>query len=124
MPENARAASLYSNLGTAYFARKKYDEATLAYETALRLDPMVFESHSNAGVILQERNIEERANFHYSLAKLYAKNGRTELALQYVRKALEEGFKDRKKLEEAPEFKSLQELPEFKELLSMEPRVL
>ena len=44
-------------------------------------------------------------------------------ALQYIRKALEEGFKDKKKLED-PEFDKLRELPEFKEILALEPRVL
>jgi len=58
------------------------------------------------------------------VAKLYAKSGRNDLALQYLRKALEEGFKERKKLEEDPEFAALRELPEFKLLLATEQRVL
>jgi hypothetical protein len=45
-------------------------------------------------------------------------------ALLYIRKALEEGFTERKKLMEDPEFVSLHNLPEFQELLVMEPRVL
>ena len=69
-------------------------------------------------------NIEERAKFHYYLAKMYAKSGRNDMAMQYVRKALEEGFKDKKKLEEDPEFQALRDLPEFKDLLTAEPRVL
>ena len=117
-------ASVYSNLGTALFARKKYDEAMEAYQTALKLDPNVFESHNNFGVLLQERNVEERAKYHYSLAKLYAKMDRADLALQYLRKALEEGFKERKKLEEDPEFDTMRDTPEFKELLALTPRVL
>jgi pentatricopeptide repeat protein len=72
----------------------------------------------------QNVNIEERARFHYSLAKIYAKDGRTDLALQYLRRALEEGFRDKKKLEEDPEFTAMREMPEFKELLALEPRVL
>jgi len=88
------------------------------------IDPEVFEHRSTYGVLLQERSVEERAKFHYYLAKLYAQGGRTELALQYVRKALEEGFKDRKKFLEDPEFAGLRELPEFKELMTLEPRVL
>jgi Tfp pilus assembly protein PilF len=123
-PEDVKAASIYSNLGTAYFARKKYQEASDAYQTAMKLDPNVFETHSNFGVMLQERNIEERARFHYYLAKLYAKQNRSDLALQYLRKALEEGFKDKKKLEEDPEFAALRDTPEFKELMAKEQRVL
>lgn len=118
------SASIYSNLGTALFARKRYDEAAQAFQTALRLDPEVFERHSSYGVLLQERSVEERAKFHYYLAKMYAKDGRNELAIQYLRKALEEGFREKKKLQEDPEFAALRDLPEFKELLALEPRVL
>ncbi|MBZ5578449.1 MAG: tetratricopeptide repeat protein [Acidobacteriia bacterium] len=118
------SASIYSNLGTALFARKKYQEATGAYQQAMALDPDVFEHRSNYGTLLEDRNIEERAKFHYYLAKMYAKAGRDELALQYVRKALEEGFKDKNKLNQDPEFEALRELPEFQTLLTVEPRVL
>ena len=118
------SASIYSNLGTAYFARKEYKQATDAYQEALSLDPEVFEHKSNYGTLLQDRNVEERAKFHYYLAKMYAKSGRNELALQYVRRALEEGFKERNKFSEDPEFEALRETPEFKELLTLEPRVL
>ncbi len=118
------SASIYSNLGTAYFARKNYEEASKAYAKALELDPDVFEHRSSYGVLLQERNVEERARFHYYLAKVYAQAGMNERALLYIRKALEEGFKDRRKFMEEPEFAGLQELPEFQELMKMEFRAL
>ncbi len=118
------SASIYSNLGTAHFARKKYKDASEAYAKALSLDPDVFEHRSTYGVLLQERNVEERAKFHFYLSKVYAQAGMNERALLYMRKALEEGFKDRQKFVEEPEFAALQELPEFKELLAMQPRVL
>jgi tetratricopeptide (TPR) repeat protein len=118
------SASVYSNLGTAHFARKEYVLATAAYQKAFNLDPEVFERKSNFGTLLQDRNVEERAKFHYYLAKMYAKAGRNELALQYVRKALEEGFKDKQKLNVDPEFEALRNTDEFKELLTIEPRVL
>ncbi len=119
-----QSASIYSNLGTAYFARKKYQQAAEAYQTALSLDPEVFEHRSTYGVMLQERTVEERAKFHYYLAKTYAKAGMNDRALIYIRKALEEGFKERDKLKADPEFAGLQELPEFQQLLTLEPRVL
>jgi tetratricopeptide (TPR) repeat protein len=119
-----KSASVYSNLGTAYFARKKYKEASEAYQTALDLDPEVFEHRSSYGVLLQERSVEERAKFHYYLAKTYAKAGMNERALLYLRKALEEGFQERKKLNEDPEFSALRPTPEFQQLLTFEPRVL
>jgi tetratricopeptide (TPR) repeat protein len=123
-PQQPRSASIYSNLGTAMFARKQYAEATVAFQKALTLDPDVFEHRGNYGILLEERNVEERAKYHYYVAKLYAKNGRNELALQYLRKALEEGFKEKKQLEKDPEFAAMRNLKEFQDLLALEPRVL
>ncbi|MBI5280501.1 MAG: tetratricopeptide repeat protein [Candidatus Solibacter usitatus] len=118
------SASMLSNLGTAYFARKDYKEAMVCYEKALSLDPEVFEHRGTTGVLLQERSVGERAKFHYYLAKTYAKAGRNDLALLYVRKSLEEGFKDRKKYLEEVEFAELRKVPEFETLMKLEPRVL
>ena len=118
------SASIYSNLGTALFARKKYEEAMDAYRQALTLDPEVFEHRSSYGVLLQERSVDERSRFHYFLAKTYAAAGINDRALLYIRRALEEGFKDRKLLTEEPEFAGLKDLPEFQELLKLEPKVL
>jgi tetratricopeptide (TPR) repeat protein len=123
-PADPKSAPIYMNLGTAWFARKKYDQTTKAYEHALALDPDVFEHHGTFGVMLEERTVEERAKYHLYLAKLYAKDGRNELALQYLRKALEEGIKEKKKLEQEPEFAKLRDTPEFKELMATEQRVL
>lgn len=121
---NPESASVWSNLGTGYFARRDYERASQAWQTALKLDPEVFESRSTQGVLLQERSVEERSKYHFYLAQMYAKAGRPELALQYIRKSLEEGFKERKKFEEDPAFASVKELPEFKDLMASEPRVL
>ena len=118
------SASIFSNLGTAFFARKNYKSAIVAYQKALALDPDVFEHRNSWGVLLQERSVEERAKFHYYLAKTYAKAGMNDRAITYIRKALEEGYSDRKKMMADPEFTSLRQMPEFQELLAMEPRVL
>jgi tetratricopeptide (TPR) repeat protein len=118
------SASIHSNLGTAYYARNQLALATEEYHIALKLDPEVFEHHSSYGVLLQERSVQDRAKYHYLMAVLYAHDGRNELAIQYLRKALEEGYKERKKLPEDPAFAGMRELPEFKQLLALEPRVL
>lgn len=119
-----RSASIHSNLGTAYFAKHKFKDAVQAYETAMSLDPDVFEHRGTYGVLLQERAVDDLAMFHYYLAKLYAEKGLSEQAMIYIRKALEEGFKERQRFREEPEFTNLQKLPEFQALLELHPRVL
>ncbi len=121
---NDKSASVWSNLGTCYFARKDYEHGAEALRTALKLDPEVFETRNTQGVLLQERSVDEHARFHYVLAQTYAKAGIYDRALQYIRKALEEGFKEKKKIQTDPAFASMRDLPEFKELMALEPRVL
>ncbi len=117
-------ASIYANLGAAYFARKNYSVASDFYEQAMKLDPEVFEHHGNFGTMMQERTVEERATFHLYLAKMYAKSGSNERALIYLRKALEEGVKDRKKIPDMPEFSLLKTNADFKQLLADNPKPL
>ena len=83
---------------------RRYEQASISYQKALELDPEVFEHRSSYGTLLQERSVGERARFHYYLAKTYAHAGNDERAIQYIRMALEEGFKERQKLMEEPEF--------------------
>lgn len=121
---NPDSPSILSNLGTAYFARKQYKQATEMYQRALELDPDVFDRRSTAGVLLQERSVEERAKYHYFMAKLYAKEGNTERALLNIRRALEEGFKEKDKFLKDPEFAALKDNQEFKLLMATEQKVL
>ena len=118
------SASIYSNLGTAYFARRDYKQATHCYQQALELDPDVFEHHSSFGTLMLERTVEERAKFHLYLAKMYAKSGASDRALIYLRKALEEGIKERDKIPEIPEFATLKTDPSFKQLMLQNPKPL
>lgn len=119
-----QSASIYSNLGTGYFARRKYKDAVAAYEQAMALDPYVFDHHNTYGVLLQERAVDDLAKFHFYLAKVYAERGLKDQALVYIRKCLEEGFKDKKRFDEDPEFSVLHKLPEFQQLMALTPRVL
>jgi tetratricopeptide (TPR) repeat protein len=113
------------NLGMAWFARKNYERANASFQTALRLDPDVFEGRGAVGEILAERSVEERARFHFNMAKLYARQGRNELAIQYLRKSLEEGYKDGKApWSDDADFNALRQMSEFQQLIAVEPRIL
>lgn len=118
------AASIWSNLGTAYYARGKFALMTQAYRKALELDPDVFEKRGLVGTEMEDRSVADRARYHFELARMYAMTGRNDLALQYLRKALEEGFKEKNKIEQDKDFAKLRETQEFKDLMALEPRVL
>ena len=75
-------------------------------------------------MLLEERDIAERAKIDFYMAKMYAKRGNTDLALQYIRKALESGFKDVKKFQEEEEFAEVRKLPEFDAIMKQPPKQL
>jgi tetratricopeptide (TPR) repeat protein len=118
------SAAVWSNLGTAQYARKKYTEMSEAYARALELDPTIFEARNGPGTQMQDRSVEDKARYHFEMARIYAKAGKNELALQFLRKSLEEGFADREKINKEPEFSAIRETTEFKDLMALEPRVL
>jgi tetratricopeptide (TPR) repeat protein len=118
------SASIWVNLGSGYFAKHNLKRAAECYDKAMELDPMVFEHRSSYGTLLQERSVDDRAKFHLYLAKAYAQRGEKDKALVYLRKALEEGLKERKKIPEMPEFASLRTDQAFKDLLIQDPKPL
>ena len=118
------SATVYSNLGSAYFSMHHEKEAMEAYQHALQIDPMVFDRTSTTGVLLQDQSVQDKARFHYDMARLFAQMGKNDQAIQYIRRSLEEGFKDRKKITEDPVFAALKDIPEFVELMKKEPREL
>lgn len=118
------SATVLSNLGTALFARKQLDEAMKMYQQALAIDPDILEQRGTQGVIVQQRTIEDRAKYYYALAKTYASAGMADRTLQCIRRALEQGFKEREKFTQEPEFAFLKDNDEFKEILAAEHKVL
>jgi tetratricopeptide (TPR) repeat protein len=112
------SASFFSNLGAALFSKKDFDPAVMAYEHALALDPEVFERTSRTGVQAQLPRPDDRAHYDYTVAKLYAKMGFSDRSLEYLKKAMEEGYKDFKNVYKDEEFSSLRKDPRFIELMS------
>ncbi len=111
-----QSATVYSNLGTAWFARGKTTDGIEAYRTAFALDPMVFASDS-ALLVNEGLDSHERALQDFCLARLFAASGRNEEAIDFLRKALDEGFSDRKKILADQTFASLRATPEFARLM-------
>ncbi len=115
---DAGAASFYSNLGAALFSKKEFEPAVQAYEKAVEIDPDVFERTSRGGVQAQLPRPEDRARYDYTVAKLYAKMGFSERSLEYLRKAMEEGYKNLKNVYRDTEFATLRKDKRFTELMA------
>lgn len=118
------AASYYNNLGAAYFAKKQFEKAIQNYAKAVQLDPDVFERTSHAGVQAQLPSPDDRAHYDYVLAKLYAKTGVPDRSLHYLKKAMEEGYKDIQNVYKDNEFSTLRKDPRFADLMAAKPTAI
>ena len=112
------SASFYSNLGAALFSKKEFDPAVVAYQRAMEIDPDVFERSSRGGVQAQLPSPDDRAHYDYTVAKLYAKMGFSDRSFEYLRKAMEEGYKDFKNVYKDAEFAQLRKDKRFTELMA------
>ena len=122
--KDSSSASFFSNLGAAHFSKRQFELAVAAYGHALQLDPDVFQRSSRAGVQAQLPSPEDRARYDYTVAKLYAKMGLSEQSLEYLRKAIEAGYKDLKNVYKDMEFAELRKNPRFTELMASKTPVI
>lgn len=111
------SASVYNNLGAAYFAQGKFGKGAQAYRAAFAIDPSVFNATSVEGVAALGSR-EQQARQNYCLAELFARAGDGERAVEYLRKAIDEGFDDRKRLKDDSNFSSLRNTPAFAQLMT------
>jgi len=109
-------ATFHVNLGSAWFSQKKLDRAFAEYTRALELDPDAFNANSRAGVVAQ-MNPDERAQYSYTLAKLYAKRGDFENCLQCLKKAKEDGYRNMANVYKDEEFSHMRDNPRLQEVV-------
>jgi len=121
---DGQSASFYSNLGAALFAKKEFEPAVRAYGRAVELDPDVFERTSRGGVQAQLPSPGDRARYDFTVAKLYAKMGYADRSLEYLKKALEAGYKDFNNVYKDSEFAELRKDKRFAELMASKPIAL
>jgi tetratricopeptide (TPR) repeat protein len=114
-----RSAAIYSNLGTAYFADRKISQGIAAYRVAFSLDSRIFEG-SSPQLVTEALPAHARAQQDFCLAKLFAQAGHYDRAIDFLRRALNEGFDDRKKILEDQTLASLREQPAFAQLMTEE----
>jgi tetratricopeptide (TPR) repeat protein len=115
-------AVLHYNMGSAYFAQKDVVHSAQEYRAAYNLDPNIFERVSKIGVMAQSGSPENRAAFSFMVAKMFAQAGDVDRSLEYLRKAMEEGYKDIKKVYTESEFAALREDKRFSELMAQKPQ--
>ena len=115
-------ALFHYNMGTSYFGKHEYGLAAQQYRAAYALDPDIFFRVSRTGIMAQSSSPEDRAAFSFMVAKVYAQAGDLDHSLEYLRKAMEEGYKDIQKVYTDSEFATLRTDKRFEELMSQKPQ--
>jgi len=114
---NPKSALFYKNLGTDLLAQDKFKKGWDCYQTALSIDPEIFE-RINELRIGEPTPTQKRGAMNYYLAKSYARVGMPDLAVGYLRMAIDEGFTDRKRVMADKEFASLHSVVAFQQLIA------
>lgn len=110
-------ATYHINLGAAWFSQKKIERAIAEYTRAMELDPDAFRQESRTGIAAQISTPEERAQYSYTLAKVYAKRGDVEGCLQCLRKAKEDGYRYMANVYKDEEFSRMRDNPRLQEVV-------
>jgi tetratricopeptide (TPR) repeat protein len=110
-------ALVRKNLGTNLLAQHKYQKGWEEYQIAIKIDPNILRSTSRPR-IENPASLSDRGAMNYYMAKGCVRAGMPQQAIEYLRRALNEGFTSPQKIIADNEFATLQGLPAFEELLS------
>ena len=115
---NETSASFHSNLGMALFEKKEFEKASAEFVRALELDPQIFERQAAAGIAARMASPEDRARYAYTLARIYAGRGMYDRSLEYLKKAIEEGYSQIKDVYKDKVFAGLRKDPRFARVMA------
>jgi len=110
---SASSAPFHSNLGMVYFEKKQFDKASAEFMRALELDPQIFDRQSAGGIAARMASPEDRARYSYTLARIYARQGSYDRSLEFLKKAIEEGYPQIKDVYTDDGFAGLRKDPRF-----------
>lgn len=110
-------AGTHANLGFAYYNSKKLVEAATEFQKAIELDPQIFEQNNRVGTMVQDRSVTNHGLFFFTMARVYAQKGDAPHCAEYLRKSLDEGYKDVGKARSDPAFKKVLNDPDVQAVL-------
>jgi tetratricopeptide (TPR) repeat protein len=117
-------AVFYYNMGSSYFGQHNYVEAGKQYAYAFARDPTIFTRVSRTGIMAQATSPEDRAAFSFMVARMYAKAGDFDRSLEYLRKAMENGYKKINDVYTDQEFATMRTDKRFEELMAQRPQAI
>ena len=110
-------AGTHANLGFAYYNTGKFLEAAAEFQKAIEIEPGIFERNDRVGTMVQDRSVSNHGLFFFTMAKVYAQKGDAMHCAEYLRKSLDEGYKDIAKAATDPAFKDVINDPDVQAVL-------
>ncbi|HWF14296.1 MAG TPA: tetratricopeptide repeat protein [Candidatus Acidoferrales bacterium] len=110
-------AGPHANLGFAYYNSNKFPEAAIEFQKALEIEPSIFERNDKVGSSVQDRSVSNHGLFFFTMARVYAQKKDAEHCAEYLRKSLDEGYKDVGKAATDPAFKDVVDDPAIQAVL-------
>lgn len=111
-----QSAVYHVNMAEAWVGLSQIDRAMTEYARALELDPDILNA-TGAGVIARVQTPEQRARLDYLVAKLYARKGNIDGALDYLQRAKNEHFAELSNVYSDKEFAVLWQDPRLKKIV-------
>jgi tetratricopeptide (TPR) repeat protein len=112
-----RSALILRNFGSNQLTQHRLKKGWEAYQTALAIDPGIFQNHSGASVE-NPASTQQRGAMHYYMAKGCVSTGNQECAIQNLRMAINEGYVNARKVATDSAFASLYDLPAFQQMIA------
>ncbi|MGH9519152.1 MAG: tetratricopeptide repeat protein [Terriglobales bacterium] len=114
---NPHVALYYKNLGTNLLAVHNYKQGWKAYQAAFAIDPQIFGRDSRPRVE-NPASLAQRGAMNYYMARGCVQAHMPQRAIEYLRRAIDEGFISPGKVAKDGNFASLRDFPAFKNLLA------
>jgi tetratricopeptide (TPR) repeat protein len=113
---NGKEASFHMNLGALYFEKKKPEKALNEWRKALALNPEVLNKTNSITLSIagQKSSYKER---DYFFARIYGATGNTTEAIEYLEKAIVNGFDDLSAIQKQTDFDSIRNDEAFIEFM-------
>jgi tetratricopeptide (TPR) repeat protein len=109
-------AAGYYSLATICFQLNDKEQGLDYLKKGLELDPNYLEEHSSSLSGLPMKG-SALADLYFNFARVYASRGEVERTVEYLKKARQNGFRNWKLIEEAPEFSAVRDNPQIQEFL-------
>jgi tetratricopeptide (TPR) repeat protein len=90
---NPTVASTFSNMGYAYLAWNRSQDAIVAFRQAVLLDPGIFENRGDLGAVVESNGGANPGLYYYTLAKTFAMLGNAEQCAHFLQMSRDEGYK-------------------------------